>query len=121
VADVSGDVTKDPEVLEQAERTSKIEQLVVVRSREQFERAKDRLASVDVVGLQEDFEPFCSELEDRFGWDLGEPVVANDTPHEEVSNAFRARIAPDSALDVELYEFARDLVANRRRDGAARP
>jgi len=88
---------------------------------EHLERAKERLVSVDVVGLQEDFEPFCSELEDRFGWDLGEPVVANDTPHEEVSNAFRARIAADSALDVELYEFARDLVANRRRDGAARP
>jgi len=88
---------------------------------EHLERAKERLVSVDVVGLQEDFEPFCSELEDRFGWDLGEPVVANDTPHEEVSNAFRARIAADSALDVELYEFARDLVASRRRDGAARP
>ena len=47
-----------------------------------------------------------AQAQDRFGWDLGEPVVANDTPHEEVSNAFRARIAADSALDVELYAIA---------------
>lgn len=73
---------------------------------EHLERAKERLATVDVVGIQEDFEPFCHELERRFGWDLGPPVVANDTPHEAVSDAFRARIAEDNALDIELYEFA---------------
>jgi hypothetical protein len=78
-----------------------------------LDRAKARLATVDVVGLQEEFEPFCAELEARYGWDLGPPVVANDTPHEPVSDAFRARIAADNALDVELYEFARELVAER--------
>lgn len=78
---------------------------------EHLERAKARLATVDVVGIQEDFDAFCGELESRFGWDLGEPVVANDTPHEPVSDAFRARIAADNALDVELYEFAREHVA----------
>ena len=39
-------------------------------------------------------------------------------PDEAVSDAFRARIAADNALDVELYEFARELVADRRRLGA---
>lgn len=71
-----------------------------------LERAKARLATVDVVGLQEDFEPFCTELTNRFGWDLGPAVVANDTPHEPVSDDFRARIAADNALDVALYEHA---------------
>jgi hypothetical protein len=86
-----------------------------------LERAKQQLAAVDVVGVQEDFEPFCAELEARFGWDLGPPVVANDTPHEPVSDAFRQRIASDNALDVELYRYACELVAARRRDAATRP
>lgn len=79
-----------------------------------LERAKARLATVDVVGLQEDFDRFCAELTQRFGWDLGEPVVANDTPHEDVPESFRARIAEDNAADVALYEYARQLVRDRR-------
>jgi len=81
---------------------------------EHLQRAKERLAGIDVVGLQEDFETFCQELERRFDWDLGPSVVANDTPHEVVSDAFRARIAAENAMDVELYEYACDLVARRR-------
>jgi hypothetical protein len=77
---------------------------------EHLERAKQRLTGVDVVGVQEHFERFCGELETRFGWDLGPPVIANDTEHEPVSDAFRERIAEDNALDIELYEFATSLV-----------
>lgn len=78
-----------------------------------LERAKERLGAVDVVGIQEDFDAFCAELEARFGWNLGPPVVANDTPHEPVSEAFRRRIAEDNAYDVELYEFACRQLASR--------
>jgi hypothetical protein len=82
----------------------------------QFERhhldlAKERLATVDVVGVQERFELFCEELERRFGWDLGPPLFANRTEEVEVSEAFRRRIAEDNALDLELYEHARDHLA----------
>ncbi len=80
---------------------------------ELLERAEAGLASVDVVGLQEDFDAFVGQLETQFGWDLGEPMVANDTPHVEVDPAFRERIAADNALDVELYRYARALVAER--------
>lgn len=79
-----------------------------------LERAKQRLAAVDAVGLQERFEDFCTELEERFGWDLGAPLFANRTAPIEVSSAFRERIAADNALDVELYEHARELVGSRR-------
>lgn len=82
-------------------------------TRAHLDRAKRQLETVDVVGLQEDFETFCGELERRFGWDLGPPVVANDTPHEDVSDAFRERIATDNALDVELYAYACQLVERR--------
>lgn len=86
-------------------------------TREHLERAKERLAGVDVVGLQEDFESFCDELRARFGWDLGPAEFANRTEPVEVAPAFAERIAHDNALDIELYEFARKLVAGRRAAG----
>jgi hypothetical protein len=79
-----------------------------------LERAKRQLATVDVVGLQEDFEGFCRELEARFGWPLGVPFFANRTKPVDVPDSFRRRIAIDNEMDVELYEFACDLVRSRR-------
>jgi hypothetical protein len=70
-------------------------------------RAEQRLQGMSVVGFQEDFESFCAQLTARFGWDLGPPVFMNRTVPVDVSDALRARIADDNALDVELYEFAR--------------
>ena len=80
-------------------------------NRGHLERAKERLAGIDAFGLQERFEDFCDELTARFGWALGEPVRANPTVPVEVSESFRARIAEDNALDIELYEFAQGLLA----------
>jgi hypothetical protein len=82
-------------------------------NRGRLERAKERLDTVDVVGLQENFESFCGDLTSRFGWDLGAPVMMNRSAPEEVSDAFRARTAEENALDVELYEYAQRLVALR--------
>jgi hypothetical protein len=83
-------------------------------------RAEEQLATVDVVGLQEDFDGFCDELEARFGWDLGEPVVANTTAPTDVPPALVDRILEDNALDVELYDFARRLVSERAGTGLLR-
>jgi hypothetical protein len=63
--------------------------------------------------VQDRFEEFCDELAARFGWKLGEPMHANRTVPEQVSASFRARIERDNAMDLELYEYARDLVAAR--------
>ncbi len=82
--------------------------------RGRLERAKERLATVDVVGLQERFDEFCQDLTGRFGWDLGEPVHTNRSETTHASPALRARIAADNAMDVELYEFARRLCDQRR-------
>jgi hypothetical protein len=79
-----------------------------------LERAKQQLETVDVVGLQEDFEGFCEELERQFGWPLGPPFYANRTSPVDVPSSFKARIAADNAMDVELYDFARELVQARR-------
>jgi hypothetical protein len=83
----------------------------VTFDRSHLELAKERLATVDVVGVQERFEEFCTELERRFGWDLGPPLFANRTQPVEVSDALVARIREDNALDAELFEFARDELA----------
>jgi hypothetical protein len=80
---------------------------------ERLEQAKASLSGVDAIGLQEHFGEFCDELVRRFGWRFGEPERVNSTPPVPVPDAFRARIAGDNAMDVELYEFARQLVAER--------
>jgi Sulfotransferase family len=77
-------------------------------SRDHLERAKERLASMDATGFQERFGDFCRLLRARYGWALGEPEATNVTEPREISPDFRARIAADNLLDVELYEFARE-------------
>jgi hypothetical protein len=78
-----------------------------------LERAKEALAGMDAVGLQERFEDFCDELTTRFGWQLGEPETVNTSAPLEVEERFRVRIAEDNASDIELYEFAKELLADR--------
>lgn len=89
-----------------------LSQVVVDEAR--LERAKENLADrIDVMGLQEQFEPFCDALAARFGWDLGQPQFANRTQPAEVGDGLRQRIAQDSEMDTELYRFAVDLWAHR--------
>jgi uncharacterized protein (DUF433 family) len=81
---------------------------------EHLERAKAALAGIEVVGLQERFDEFCDDLTARWGWDLGEQKRANATKPEDAPASLIERIRRDNALDVELYEHARALVAARR-------
>jgi hypothetical protein len=78
---------------------------------DRLERAKEALAGIDAVGLQERFEDFCDQLSARFGWRLGTPQIVNASAPVEVPESFRDQIAEDNALDIELYEFAKQLVA----------
>jgi hypothetical protein len=92
-------------------------------TRNHLERAKQRLAKVDVMGVQEQFGEFWSEVALLLGWHLGEQVYFNRTAPVEVSRSFRARIAEDNDLDVELYKYALSLRAERRehRNGPLLP
>jgi glycosyltransferase involved in cell wall biosynthesis len=78
-----------------------------------LERAKGALEGIDAVGLQERFDEFFGWLGARFGWQLGEPETLNATDPVDVPQSFRDRITEDNALDVELYECAKELVASR--------
>ena len=82
---------------------------------ERLARAKDQVSRLDVLGVHDHFEEFCTELVSRYGWALGEPLFANRTTTEAAPASLRARIAADNAMDVELFEYARDLYERRRR------
>ena len=87
----------------------------VAFSRKRLRTAKRSLKSIELVGIQERLEEFAQELERRWGWRLGPPVYAIGSEPVDVPASFRARIAEDNRLDVELYEFARGLVESRHR------
>jgi hypothetical protein len=79
--------------------------------------AKENLAKVDLVGVTEDYLRFLDEVVERTGWQVKRRLRKNETPVEEklpVSEALRRRIAADNALDLELYEYATELIAARR-------
>ena len=80
---------------------------------ERLERAKRRLAGIDLVGVQEDFEGFWLRLAQRFDWQVEDHVPRKERPPTELSDELRERILADNAYDLELYEFARELIAER--------
>jgi hypothetical protein len=85
--------------------------------------AKANLARVDVVGLMDGYDDFLDELAAQFGWSVRHDIRSNEAPAgeepEPVSDALRARIVADNAIDIEFYEYAKELVAARR--GAVAP
>ena len=77
---------------------------------ENLDRAKKALTErIDLFGFQESFEEFCAALGRRYGWNLGEPVVANTTAPSTASDELTDRIRQDNWADVELFEFARSV------------
>jgi hypothetical protein len=78
--------------------------------------AKANLATIDVVGLTERYDDFLGTVAERFGWRVKRDARLNASPGDDgppVSTWLRRRIAEDNAIDVELYEHARELVAAR--------
>lgn len=78
-----------------------------------LEMAKEALAALPLFGLQSHLEEFCTELGDRYGLDTGSPLRSNTTDPGEVPAGFAERIAEDNRLDMELYDYACRLYAER--------
>jgi hypothetical protein len=88
----------------------------VVVDEARVERAKYILEKqIDVMGIQEEFDPFCEMLAERYGWDLGPPQFANRSQPVEVDEGLRDQIASDNEMDAELYRFAVELWNRRAR------
>lgn len=104
---------RDPDVTS-ATRSARI----VVDDR-RLDIARENLANTEVVGLTSAYGAFLEELRQRFGWwPDGLNTAARANVSEESWNfdlALRDRIAADNAYDIELYRFAQELVAERRR------
>ena len=89
---------------------------------QRLELAKANLARVDVVGLRERFDDLLGELHARYGWAIADVKDRNVSGGESqgVPASFRDRIAADNAADMEFYEFAKELCAQRRPAAVAR-
>lgn len=85
--------------------------------RAKLEAAKANVESVDVLGINERYHDFLAEVRDRLGWRIVEDAPDQRVSHHDldVPASFRARIAEDNPADMELYEHARRLVAERQR------
>ena len=87
------------------------------------EAARERLASVTVLGLLEDLPGFVADFERRFGVRLRLPHanagrLRRRAEPEELTDSLRARIRERVAPNQALYDFATLEIA-RRRDAAA--
>lgn len=82
--------------------------------RARLDAAKERLASIEVVGVQEDWLGVVGRAEAAFGWKpvRGHPraFVSDDVP---VPDGLRDQIAEDMRWDREIYDFAVELIARR--------
>ena len=85
---------------------------------DRFAHAKENLACVDVIGLSERYGDFVDELHRRFGWwpdGLETPSRTNVSSEKwGVSAELRERIAADNPFDMQFYEYARQLIEERR-------
>jgi hypothetical protein len=90
---------------------------VIDVDRARLELAKANLATIDVVGLTEGYNDFLDDVEARFGWQIVRGAKKNATPASDIQPVdpeLRRRIAVDNAIDMELYEYAKELVQLRR-------
>lgn len=80
---------------------------------ERLALAKANLAAMDAVGIQDQLEDFCDAIDAAYGWQVALHVTHKGAGTPKVSRSFRRRIARDNADDVELYDYAVDLVKRR--------
>lgn len=86
---------------------------VVIRSG-RLALALDNLERVDLFGLTDRYDEFLDEVIARYGWQRAADRRLQSSDGEmRVSRALLARIAEDSAEDVEFYERAKDLYWER--------
>ena len=87
-----------------------------------LERAKQNLRNYFVVGLTEEFDASLRLMSERLGWKVGSYRKRNITRGKLEPQALDAEterlLREANALDIELYQFARDLFETQRREGA---
>jgi hypothetical protein len=88
---------------------------VIAIDQSRLDAAKERLAAIDVVGVQDDFPGLLRTAQDAFGWPAPRGnFQAFRSEEVPVPDGLRERIAADHPWDRELYGFARQLATERR-------
>ena len=86
-----------------------------------LETAKRNLERVDVIGTQDRYAEFLTELQRRFGWRFGPIANRNVNPRTDtIPASFRRRIVEDNPNDMEFFEHALRICEERRRATAIR-
>lgn len=82
-------------------------------TREEIERAKTRIANMEVFGLAERFQDSLFLMSFAFGWEpIRDTLVLNTSgksDRSEISEETRAIVEEKNRADVELFEFAKTL------------
>jgi hypothetical protein len=85
-------------------------------------RAKENLQNHFVVGLTEEFDASLRLMSQRFGWNVKSYIKKNVTRQKPRNDTLDAEtlglLREANALDIELYQFARELFDAQRRTGA---
>ena len=91
-----------------------------------FERARQALEAVDFIGFTDDLRPVLAQLSDEMDF---HPVISfprlnearsDAAPADRLGKADTARIRQATAMDQRLYDFAKDLVEQRRVQAGVR-
>jgi hypothetical protein len=103
---------------DEARSANRVAGATITIDADRLAQAKANLAEVDVLGLSEHYREFVEELRSRFGWwsaGLDDDARANVSSEPwEASVSLRARVGRENRFDLELYEYARELVRGRR-------
>ncbi|MDH4170676.1 MAG: sulfotransferase family 2 domain-containing protein [Acidimicrobiia bacterium] len=98
--------------LDEADRPESIMDVIDI-DQARFDAACANLDRVDVVGVTERYDDFCTAIVDRFGWRLGDFPDRRVADPITVPPSLEARIAADNAFDVAFHEYALRLVQRR--------
>lgn len=75
--------------------------------------AKENLSAVEVVGVTEHYDHFLRQLAEHHGWNIKSIPHRHAGERAVVSTEFQRRIARDNAFDMEFYDYARRIAAQR--------
>lgn len=89
-----------------------------VADRGALEQAKENLRNNFVIGLTEEFDTSMRLMGQRLGWGVKSYTKKNVTPQkpqlDRLDHETRVLLERANALDIELYQFARELFEGQR-------
>ncbi|MCI5049072.1 MAG: sulfotransferase family protein [Rickettsiales bacterium] len=85
---------------------------------QRLKQAKENLAAMHFVGIQDDFQTHINHFEALVGWEKSEPKITNKTEggKRNVPDHILKKLEKRQSLDCELYEYAIELTNKHAQD-----